>query len=184
MDRRGDSENSSVSWTTVVAGTASVLALGLGYCYYQTKQEELRLNYETHSMAGRTILVTGANTGLGKHTAAMLAKAGGNVIMGCRSLERANLAAAEIQTQLPPGTVNPNGGGEPQKPYDIYHSNVFIGRRRKHYYNGARSCEREVCPQICRRLHQVRDTAARFNMQCWRYFSATVYSPAQCMHHR
>jgi NAD(P)-dependent dehydrogenase (short-subunit alcohol dehydrogenase family) len=55
-------------------------------------------------MAGRTIIVTGANTGLGKHTAAMLAAAGGDVIMGCRCVERADAAAADIRTQLPPGS--------------------------------------------------------------------------------
>jgi NAD(P)-dependent dehydrogenase (short-subunit alcohol dehydrogenase family) len=48
------------------------------------------------SMNGRVCLVTGANTGHGKAVASALAKEGATVVLGCRSLERANAARAEL----------------------------------------------------------------------------------------
>lgn len=50
---------------------------------------------------GRIALVTGANSGLGYHTARGLAAAGARVLMACRSLERGERAAADIHKQLP-----------------------------------------------------------------------------------
>ncbi|MCY4091821.1 MAG: oxidoreductase [Caldilineaceae bacterium] len=52
-------------------------------------------------LSGRIALVTGANSGLGYHTALGLASAGARVLLACRSLERAERAAAEIRRQLP-----------------------------------------------------------------------------------
>ena len=50
---------------------------------------------------GRVALVTGANSGLGFHTARGLAARGANVLMACRSLARGEQAAANIRGQLP-----------------------------------------------------------------------------------
>jgi len=44
------------------------------------------------SMAGQTVIVTGANTGIGLHTARYCALAGARVIFACRSKERASEA--------------------------------------------------------------------------------------------
>lgn len=38
-------------------------------------------------MTGRTILITGANSGIGKETARFMAKKGARVVMACRNLE-------------------------------------------------------------------------------------------------
>jgi retinol dehydrogenase 12 len=46
---------------------------------------------------GKVVIVTGANTGLGKATAVELAKRGGKVYIACRSEERAKAALVEIQ---------------------------------------------------------------------------------------
>lgn len=43
-------------------------------------------------MDGKTIIVTGSNSGIGKVTAKKLAKRGARVIMACRNLETANEA--------------------------------------------------------------------------------------------
>ncbi|KAF1375199.1 hypothetical protein PFLUV_G00237030 [Perca fluviatilis] len=47
-------------------------------------------------MNGKTIIVTGANSGIGKATAAGIVKLQGRVIMACRDLRRAEEAAREI----------------------------------------------------------------------------------------
>jgi protochlorophyllide reductase len=50
--------------------------------------------------SGRTVLVTGANSGLGLHTARALAAKGARVLMACRSPERGEAAALEISEDV------------------------------------------------------------------------------------
>ncbi|KAI5611743.1 retinol dehydrogenase 14, partial [Silurus asotus] len=50
-------------------------------------------------MRGKTVIVTGANSGIGKATAAELLRREARVIMACRSRERAESAAQEIRQQ-------------------------------------------------------------------------------------
>ena len=48
-------------------------------------------------LTGKVVIITGANTGIGKYTAETLAKYGATVVIGCRSLERGQKALAEIK---------------------------------------------------------------------------------------
>lgn len=48
--------------------------------------------YKMVHMEGKVVIVTGANSGIGKETARALAKMGAKVIMACRNLETANQA--------------------------------------------------------------------------------------------
>jgi len=41
-------------------------------------------------MEGKTVIITGANSGIGKETAKDLAGRGARIIMACRNLETAN----------------------------------------------------------------------------------------------
>src|ERR1700760_438622 len=54
---------------------------------------------------GRVAVVTGANTGLGYHTAAALAQAGAHVVLAVRDLEEGNLALARIVPACPHADV-------------------------------------------------------------------------------
>ncbi len=48
------------------------------------------------SLAGRTVLITGASSGLGAHFARLFAQAGANIVIGARRADRIAALAAEI----------------------------------------------------------------------------------------
>lgn len=54
---------------------------------------------------GRTALVTGANSGLGFHTALQLARCGAHVVLACRNPEKGRAAVGRIKTQHPAADV-------------------------------------------------------------------------------
>ncbi|XP_071946550.1 retinol dehydrogenase 13-like [Antedon mediterranea] len=74
----------------------------LGVYYYFVKVAD-RCTCQTN-LSGKTVIITGANTGIGKETAFELAKRGAKVILACRNKEKAESAANDIRV----ATDNPN----------------------------------------------------------------------------
>jgi NAD(P)-dependent dehydrogenase (short-subunit alcohol dehydrogenase family) len=70
---------------TLILATRNYLTRSCGRCLSQK------------SMAGRVVIVTGSNTGIGKETARDLARRGAKVILACRDLQKAESAASEIR---------------------------------------------------------------------------------------
>ena len=60
---------------------------------------------QMQSQIGKRAIVTGANIGLGFQTARELARAGAQVVLACRSLERGEAAAARIRAEQPKAQV-------------------------------------------------------------------------------
>ncbi|XP_019782920.1 retinol dehydrogenase 13 isoform X2 [Tursiops truncatus] len=58
------------------------------------------------TIPGKTVIVTGANTGIGKQTALELARRGGTIILACRDLEKCEAAAKEIRGETLNHRVN------------------------------------------------------------------------------
>ena len=57
-------------------------------------------------LTGKIIIVTGANTGIGKETARAMAAKGARVTMAVRNLEKGNSAAGDILASHPESVVN------------------------------------------------------------------------------
>ena len=52
--------------------------------------------YDIPSMTGRTVIVTGANSGIGRAAASALATAGAHVVLAVRDTDKGRAAAAQM----------------------------------------------------------------------------------------
>ena len=76
----------------IAVGAAVVVGLCAGKKYFQGPRCQ-----SSKSLEGKTVVITGANTGIGKETAVDLAARGARVIIGCRNIEKGTEALKEIQ---------------------------------------------------------------------------------------
>ena len=82
-----------------VIGVAAIAALYAGKRYFQGP----KCNNKS-GLQGKTVVITGGNTGIGKETAVDLARRGARVIIGCRNLQKGKEALNEIKER----SGNPN----------------------------------------------------------------------------
>ena len=69
-----------------------------------------RTNWTTSdipNLDGKTVLITGSNSGLGYYTAKALAEKNAHVVLACRTLEKANSAIAQLKSLTPEGKFSP-----------------------------------------------------------------------------
>jgi len=88
-------EISSLKWLTWIAAGAIA---GLGVMLIR-RLVAGRMCQSQASLTGKTVLVTGASSGIGKSTALELAKRDARVIMACRDMYKAKKAMEDIRRQ-------------------------------------------------------------------------------------
>ncbi|XP_072171945.1 retinol dehydrogenase 14-like [Diadema setosum] len=93
------SPSSSQLWT--VAG----VAVSTGLLMYIKLRFRGSACQSTAKLTGKTALVTGANTGIGKETAADFAKRDARVILACRDVEKGKQAVEHIRKQTTGGEL-------------------------------------------------------------------------------
>ncbi|XP_033735845.1 retinol dehydrogenase 14-like [Pecten maximus] len=88
-------------WLTVVGGGISAVAL----CILKRCSRTAITCTSLRLMSGKTVLITGANCGLGKATALELAKRDAKVILACRDLVKAKQAIDDIRQRTSKGEL-------------------------------------------------------------------------------
>jgi NAD(P)-dependent dehydrogenase (short-subunit alcohol dehydrogenase family) len=86
-----------------VAVLVAAIAFGGFHKYSEYTCKNFHIDYST--TPGKVIVITGANSGLGYHTAVALAKANAQVVMACRSERRCEDAKANILNSVPQATI-------------------------------------------------------------------------------
>ena len=82
-----------------VTGVATV---GVGFAGFYALRRYLRGGQcrSDARMDGKTVVITGCNTGIGKETVLDLARRGARVVMACRDMDRAGAAAEDIRDAI------------------------------------------------------------------------------------
>lgn len=83
-------KNNFVQFTGVIVLTATSISLFRNWLSGKSCTSLVRMD-------GKTVIITGANTGIGKETALDLAKRGASIIIGCRNAEKGREAVKDIQ---------------------------------------------------------------------------------------
>lgn len=80
----------------LIAAVALVLFLIVVYALHLYAKYSCGMYAEETRMEGKTVVVTGCTSGIGKETAKELAKRGARVVMACRNMEAAEKIKGEL----------------------------------------------------------------------------------------
>ncbi len=80
----------------VIAGSLVIGGVGL---YFTRRFFAGGVCYSKASLTGKTVIITGGNTGIGKPTAIDLARRNARVILACRSVEKGEKAVIDIRRE-------------------------------------------------------------------------------------
>jgi NAD(P)-dependent dehydrogenase (short-subunit alcohol dehydrogenase family) len=92
-------------WKAILFGLAIVpilLAVWMKYAVEECKSFDV----DYHAAANKIVIVTGANSGLGFHTALALARANATVVLACRNERKCIPAKLQIQAAVPSSKVD------------------------------------------------------------------------------
>lgn len=83
----------------------AVLVASIGLAIFAKYAMQDCKNFKIDDQSGKVIFITGANSGLGFHTAVALAKANAKVIMACRSIKKCDEAKGDVLKEAPSAVV-------------------------------------------------------------------------------
>ena len=95
----------------MIGGAVAILA-GIAAYKFVAQQKNSRKNTgdnwtaaDMPDLAGKVIIVTGSNSGIGFEAAKEFARKGAQTILACRNMDKAQAALSEIQTEIPSAQV-------------------------------------------------------------------------------
>jgi len=98
------------NWKVLLGGVAAFAGIGI-YKYVSTQKngstipDDVWTADDIPNLNGKVIIVTGANSGIGYEAAKQFARKGAQTILACRSIDKAQAAATQIQTEFPDASV-------------------------------------------------------------------------------
>ncbi|CAG7716512.1 unnamed protein product [Allacma fusca] len=97
-------------WFTMVLGVVSVVGVGVvaaAFLYRKRLERSFGRHDESkeENVEGKFVVITGANTGLGKEAAFEMARRGAVVVLACRDHGRAEAAILDIRKRTPRGEL-------------------------------------------------------------------------------
>ena len=82
-------------------GLATAAVIGVSSLYFAKKFFRGGVCKLNRDLTGQVVIITGSNTGIGKETARELCRQGANVVLACRSEEKANNVIEEFKKENP-----------------------------------------------------------------------------------